>query len=428
MTLIVVLSRTLLLMRTDLDASVSDAELAAALTSIKVVLHAGWDAMVTHSGQSALVTAALTLARSGHEVWVDGEEVDAIGPQPPLARGPLLAALRAVGDDLLPDRPIQLGVPSAPDVSVVFGQAQPAADALRVISVDASGWEARQGLHSTPWTGGDWPVGGIGVGVLVASEAFRIAMRRLAGRARDRAYFDAVYAPSSQILFPLAPPDNPRQAQLPEFDFVSGGAIANAALFTLARLPGVSGRARVLDDDVSAMSNLNRNAMLTRSALDRYKVEDLARLTGGLVIDPRPVRYEDGMAIAPTVLVGVDDIASRWAVQAAGPLWLGVGATEGFSAMVSSHAEGQACAGCLHPVAAAPAGPIPTAAFVSLLSGLLLVAGWQRALGADGEDLANQQTFVNALRPEGWSFGSMPVAPNENCPVGCKASVRRRAA
>lgn len=79
-------------------------------------------------------------------------------------------------------------------------------------------------------------------------------------------------------------------------------------------------------------------------------------------------------------------------------------------------------------MAATPDGPIPTAAFVSLLSGLLLIARWQRALGAAGETLANQQTFVNALRPEGWSFGSMPVAPIVNCPVGCKASITRRAA
>ncbi len=128
------------------------------------------------------------------------------------------------------------------------------------------------------------------------------------------------------------------------------------------------------------------------------------------------------------MLVGVDDIPSRWAVQAAAPYWLGVGATEGFAVLVSSHTPGQACVGCLHPAAASPTGPIPTAAFVSLLLGLLLVARWLRSFGLEGPALADQQAFINSLRPEGWTYGAMPVAPNCSCPVGCAASTTRTAA
>ncbi|WP_210250873.1 hypothetical protein [Methylobacterium sp. WL8] len=95
--------------------------------------------------------------------------------------------------------------------------------------------------------------------------------------------------------------------------------------------------------------------------------------------------------------------------------------------LVSSHMPGQACVGCLHPAAATPTGPIPTAAFVSLLSGLMLVAHWIRSLGLEGGALTDQQTFMNALRPEGWAGGAMPVATNPACPVHCTVSRRRKA-
>lgn len=422
------LSRTLLLMRTDLDAAVEDTDLVEALTSIQVVLHCGADALASHSGQSAIVTAALTMARSGHDVWVDGADVAIIGPQPPLGGGSLIDALVATGDDLLPGRLINRGAPPHADLAVVVGDAAATPRAVRTVAIDATDWSARMGASPMAWSGSAWPLGGIAAGALVASEAFRIAMRRLAGHARDRTFFGELHCPSGEVSFALAPDATPLVAALPGFDFVSGGAIANAALFALARLPGVSGTGRVLDDDVSALSNLNRNALLVRSALDVHKVVDLATRTGGLVISPEPIRYVAGMEVAPTVLVGVDDIPSRWAVQDAGPAWLGVGATEGFSVLASSHAPGQPCVGCLHPNAAAPGGPIPTAAFVSLLSGLLLVARWLRSLGPEGAAVPVQQTFVNALRPEGWNFGSMPIAANPACPVGCAASRSRKAA
>ena len=428
MSLLESLSRTLLLMRTDLVAEVSDTELLDALTNVTVVLHADAAALATNSGQTALVTAALTMARSGHEVWVDAEEVEMLGPQLPLFGTTLLHALAEAGADLLPTRSIALGVPLHADLAVFIGRSEQPGRARRCIALNASDWGAQMASEPSNWSGGDWPLGAIAAAVLAASETFKIAMRNLSGHAASRSYFNDLYAPASHADFMLAPPGTPKTASLPHFDFVSGGAIANAALFGLARLPGVAGTGRVLDDDRSALSNLNRNALLRRSALDLFKVEDLARLTGDLVLAPEPLRYLPGMPLMSNVLIGVDDIASRWAAQAAGPRWLGVGATEGFSVLVSSHAPGQPCVGCLHPVAATPDGPIPTAAFISLLSGLLLVARWQRALGPEGGSLVDQQHFANALRPEGWSLGAMPLSGHAACPVGCSASRSRKAA
>lgn len=422
------LSRTLLLMRSDLDPSVEDAQLVDALTSVRVVLHASGDALETHSGQTALVTTALTMARSGHEVWVAANEVAMLGPQPPLVQGPLLRALAEAGADLLPGSSIRLGAPLTADLAVTLGQAIPFLHADRAIAIDATDWATSLGDQPGRWSGGAWPLGAIAAGVLVASEAFRTAMRKLAPHAALPAYFADLHAPVGKVSFALAPDSTPRTTALPDFDIISGGAIANAALFALARIPGIIGKGRVLDDDRSALSNLNRNALLRRSALDAYKVTDLARLTGNITLSPEPVRYVAGMGLADHVLVGVDDIPSRWAAQGQMPHWLGVGATEGFSVLVSSHAAEQACAGCLHPVAAASMGPIPTAAFVSLLSGLLLAVRWLRAIGPEGPAFPDQQQFLNALRPEGWSFGAMPLLGNRECPVGCAASQMRKVA
>jgi hypothetical protein len=154
-------------------------------------------------------------------------------------------------------------------------------------------------------------------------------MRRLANHARARDYFDELYAETADATFALAPENTPKTISLPHFDLVSGGAIANAALFALARLPGVVGGGRVLDNDVSALSKLNRNALLVRSALEIAKVTDLARRAKGIAIDPEPVSYVMGTPLAPIVLVGVDDIPSRWAVQAAAPYWRGAARRKG---------------------------------------------------------------------------------------------------
>jgi hypothetical protein len=73
----------------------------------------------------------------------------------------------------------------------------------------------------------------------------------------------------------------------------------------------------VIEPDVSAISNLNRYMLLLQSRLAQ-------RLNHGLRIEPIDKRYEPDLlkTIAPlagAVLVGVDDIPTRWAIQRANP-------------------------------------------------------------------------------------------------------------
>lgn len=423
------LNRTLLLMRTDLTPDATDEHLLTALTSVRLVIEAGSDVTDTHSGQSAIVTAALLMARSGHEVWIDAPETTLLGTQPPLRMPTLIAGLVDIGGDLLPGHAIHAGRPKVdPDAIMVFGLGTAAGSTAPYrFLLAADNWSASIVGEPARWRGEGWPIGGMAAGALAAGEAFKIAMRALRRYARSPEFFDDLYAPCHATEARLATADLRPVTELPPFDFVSAGAIANAAFYALHRLPGVQGEARALDDDRSALSNLNRNALLIRSALNRLKAEDLARYSAGLIVRPQIVRFAEGMPLADAVLVGVDHIPSRWAAQRAAPSWLGIGATEGFSVLVSSHEPGRPCAGCLHPAEPGQGGgAIPTAAFVSFWSGLLLVARWLSHLAGRPTPAAEQQYFFSALRPESMVFSAMPVQATAACPVGCHASSRGR--
>jgi hypothetical protein len=73
---------------------------------------------------------------------------------------------------------------------------------------------------------------------LVASEAFKIAMRKLRRFAIHPEIFDKLFAPAPRAYFELAREGTPTTCDLGAFDIVSGGAIAQAALFTLREFRG----------------------------------------------------------------------------------------------------------------------------------------------------------------------------------------------
>lgn len=426
--LIQALNRTLLLMGTALKPSCSFQARLEALTETRVLIRFGADAAGTYAGQTAIVTAALLLARSGHTIWLDGPEVPLLDRQPPLTGHSLVAGLLEAGQDLLPDCAFQIGCPAdAPDLSVLIGDVETPEFSGQVAALNAGDGWASLCPTPEPWLGDAQPLGGLAAGALAAGEGFKAAMRRLRHEAPSPAHFDAEFAPTRVCRLDLAPPGTLHAGALPRSHLVSGGAIGNAVAFCLLRMPGLLGELGVLDDDRSDLTNLNRNVLLRRSAVGALKVNDLAaHATGGVRLQPMPVRYCAGQPLGAQVLIGVDDIPSRWAAQATSPDWIGVGATVGFAVQVSEHLPDEPCAGCLHPHAATASGPIPTAAFVSFWSGLLLTARWLRRLA--GHPDPHAQTYFSPLRPEGWPYASFAVAANPQCPVGCLASGQSRAA
>ena len=98
------------------------------------------------------------------------------------------------------------------------------------------------------------------------------------------------------------------------------------------------------------------------------------------------MRYAAGSSIEPLasqVVIGVDDIPTRWQVQRSNPDWLAIGATTHWSAMGSIHEPGVGCAQCLHREDDPGDAPIPTQACISFWGGLL-VAATSRAMRRDG--------------------------------------------
>jgi hypothetical protein len=240
--------------------------------------------------------------------------------------------------------------------------------------------------------------------------------------------FDAQFAFSDDVQIELAPPDTPRTSALGSFDFISGGAIANGTLFTLARLPVVTGRARVIEPESSDLSNLNRYALLLRLATGLPKGPMLASMMPpGLELESIQGRYEGGrMALlgdfAPAVLVGADDIPTRWKAQTQNPTWLGIGATSHWNAMASYHMAGLGCAQCLHPRDEVTTGPLPTVAFVSFFAGLMLACYFMRMKAGERAPLTAQYIYLTPFRPEG--IWRSPVAIRPDCPT-CRSNACR---
>jgi len=406
----IALDRTLLLVRDDVAPEASDEVLLAALTSTTVALVANVGDLSTHAAQVAFTTAALLLARSGHQIRLLAPDVPIIAPLAPLAPGGIVSALMNLNGKILPTNSFVLGaLDSVVDLSVVFGSSCDCPTSAMVVTMSVDNWSARLTTMSecSSWPGDSvWPFGAMTAAVLVAAEAFKVSMRKLRTYARNSDLFDLQFAPSIGIRFDLAPASAPTCRNLGSFDIISGGAIAHAALYCLSRILGVEGSARVVEFDTADYTNLNRYMLLLMDDIPRLKAKQLSLLSLGQlevqgIVGKFELAHEELMGrLARHVLVGVDHIPTRWDVQAANPTWLGVGATSHWSAMTSFHKLGLPCARCAHRVDDPTTGPIPTVAFVSFFSGLLLASYFVRER-AGGQILNNeQQIFLTAIRPE----------------------------
>jgi len=271
-----------------------------------------------------------------------------------------------------------------------------------------------------PWRALDWSLGALASAALGAGEAFKAAIVKLERFALNRDAFRLLFAPCEDVEVQLSPANTPEITDLEMFDVISGGAIANAFLYCLSRIRGARGIGRVFDSDRGDVTNLNRNMFVTATSARDLKVEVLQRAFGnGLRLEGFPYHYDAITArrlgqLAARVLLGVDDIPTRWLVQAQVPAWLGVGATSHWSAMASFHTKQLACARCLHPRDDPNDAAIPTVSFVSFWAGLQLATYFLQSLSGMN-DARRQQTFFTPVRPElRWMT---PIARRNDCPL-----------
>jgi hypothetical protein len=243
-----------------------------ALTATQVVVIADRHNLRCASAQNALIATALLVARSGTIVHLANEDSPLIQSVAPVVGDRITESLSRSLEDLIPGVPHFLGTPTRePDFAVVLGDSRFHGKAKRVIRLSADAWSGAITSSGTGvrWAPSDSPFGALSAAGLTASEVFKAAMHRLKDAALDREVFDSLFAPLCTAQVSLAPPGTAMpSSQLGEFDIISCGAITQNALFALARIPGVEGRARVFEPERGDISNLNRYALLLRSRVD----------------------------------------------------------------------------------------------------------------------------------------------------------------
>lgn len=421
------LNRTILLCSDYVSEGLSDEEICQHFQSLRVLCVSDLRNLSSHSGQTALVTLVSLLSRMGMQVGLAVPDSPMLFPQPPFSGSSIRTALIASSEKLVTGATVRDNSKFNSEIIFVLGDTKIDNRPGYSWRLSGSDWygalTTEGGVETQAWTA-EWPIGSMVSAALAANEAFKVVMRRLPLRNQpDGIFFES--SPSCSWGFGSVPIPS-MDVDFGEVDIISAGAICQAALYALMRLPKVHMWGRILDDDVTGRSNLNRNMLTLVSDVGLKKVLVVAQRCGTkLRLEPAPGRFthrpSDARTLAPRVLVGVDDIPSRWQVQRSAPGWLAVGGTSHFSVSSSAHSPDEPCCGCLHPVDD-PAGtnPIPTISFVSFWAGLAMAVRLVREALASPYSRNQQHLWLTPLRMDLPHAGMWsPVAFRQDCPVRC---------
>jgi molybdopterin/thiamine biosynthesis adenylyltransferase len=420
------LARTALLIQRDIYPGLSEQRIVEHLTTRTIRLRADERNVADPAGQTAAVAFAVAAAQSGARLQIDLPDVALAGAQPPLADDARLATgLRDLCGRLI-SPPCQDG--ESAELTVLIGDT-PAVDAGKSIRLHGGAFEGRAipepSLETAIPFAGAIPFGAHLAALAGAAECFREAMCELSEVASTEPLANHRIGLAGSVRLALAPLELVGRIDLGRVDFISAGAMTNGALAPLLRVPGLTGVLRVIDFDVVEVSNLNRYALVDLGMIGMAKVDVLARFAReGLAIEPLTARLsasEPPCELAELVMVGVDDLPSRWSAQTRSPGWVCVGATTRTELLVSEHIPGLPCAACMHPHDDEQGtGAIPTVAYVSQLAGVLqahrLLAN---VLGsAPGAPVLAHGLALDGPRP----LLALGQAPHPGCPLHCFAS------
>jgi hypothetical protein len=421
------LARTALLIEVDIFPCTDHRVIIDGLRATTVRIISNRANIASPAGQTALVTLYVLLAMLGLQIDLDVPAARLAIDQPPLRGSDVVAGLLDYSADLLPGGSAQ---PSPiPDVTFALGDTPAPSGAVRVSGTGCTG-AAGSLAPALRWQG-IWPVGAMAAAAAAAAEGLRAAVPRIADRAGRPLPADPRWRtiPGRQVVLDLGRYRAEGPIRIGAVDVISGGAITNATLYALLRMPAVTAAMRIIEQDLLDLPNLNRYALARRSMMDWPKTRALeAFQTPAITITGHEQFFDDATAaglapIAPRLLVGVDRIPSRWDAQRAiGPGWVCTGSSSHDFVLVSAHPAGAACAGCVHPRDENIAGDIPTISFVSFWAGLIqaleLVAtatghapAWTRSTNIWPLGLDNPRG-IHPFRQEAFI----------RCPVGCRAS------
>jgi len=311
------LDRTILLCRDYVDDGLSKREICQSLQSVRVLCISDLPNLSSISGQTALVTLVALLNRMGMQVELSVPKLICCCPAS-LSGSLLRKALVGSSERFISGATVNLGSAKNPDLIFILGDTKTNSGHELSWRLSGSEWQgalAMKGSAEThAWTA-DFPVGSMVSAALAANEAFKFVMRHLALRDKaDHIFFEA--SPSCSWDFGWLPIPSVG-VDLGEVDIISAGAISQAVLYALLRFPSIHLRGRIFDDDVTGPSNLNRNMLTLVTDVELRKVLVAERrCRSKLRLEPVANRFKspglDVLRLAPRVLVGVDDIPSRW--------------------------------------------------------------------------------------------------------------------
>jgi hypothetical protein len=424
------LNRTVLICRDYLDSRLSDEEICENFQSLKVAIVSDLNNLSSHGGQTALVTLVSLLSRMGMQVGLTVPDVPMRFSQTPISGTSVRDALVAASECFIPGAIIHIDSDFSPDLIFALGDTQVATSTVPFWRLSGDDWGGAVRVESIAeprrWVA-EWPIGAMISAALAANESFKFVMRSMPLREKaDLLFFEP--SPSCSWTFGFVPLP-PAGVRLGQVDVISAGAITQAALYALVRLPGIQMRGRIFDDDITTGPNLNRNMLTLVSDVGSPKVQVVSRRCGlDLVLDPIQSRFSGATsgirALAERVLVGVDDIPSRWEVQRHARDWVAVSGTSHFSVSSSDHRRHEPCSGCLHSVDdPGGANPIPTISFVSFWAGLAMTVRLIRDAVGLPYPPDRQHLWLTPLRMDSPHAAIWyPIPPCRNCPVHCLAS------
>jgi hypothetical protein len=409
------LDRTVRLVRESLRPDILDEEIIRTFQSSRVSCVADGANLSTHAGQTALITFVSLVARMGVQILLEVPEVKILGRQPPLRKQSLVDGLLDLGTDLIPG--------PAPDMRFVFGDTPYTSDEIPAWRISGTEWEGRlfqPHVLANRWNI-DWPIGAMTGAALGAAEVYKAVVRRIGPLEHQSYLFEVAreanwdWGSECNVNFDL---------DCGLVDVVSAGAIGQAVLYILARVPGLRMFPRIFDDDLVDGTTLNRGMLTRFSDIGESKVVVVGRQIDAEAI-ARRLDKNSLPQYAPmhtSILVGVDNIPSRWEVQKFATGWLGVAGTSHYGTITSSHERGQPCAGCLHRRDDPEARILPTVSFVSFWAGLASAVRLLRHKLGQPYPLEKQSLWLVPLRMDDPNAGWWsPVAARKDCAVGCGA-------
>lgn len=419
------LDRTVRLVRESVPENVTDEEIIRHFQSFHVSCLVDAANLSTYVGQTALITFVSLVARMGIQIHLEVPEVKLVGRQPPLQKEFLVEGLLEFGNDLIPGSSITRTSARPSNMQFIFGDTPYVSyqtPAWRLSGHDWVGKLSQTDLVGNQWTAA-WPIGAMTAAALAAGEVYKAVIRQI-GPLEEQSLFFEIVREATWNWGGDCPIDLDLDCGL--VDLVSAGAIGQAAMYVLLRVPGLRMFPRIFDDDVVDGTTLNRGMLTRFSDIDRHKADLIAHSNESQVV---PVKLDRDALLryaptAPSVLVGVDDIPSRWEVQRATMGWLGVGGTSHYGTITSSHRPGEACAGCLHwKDDPEDLQFLPTVSFVSFWAGLALAVRFLRHKLGRPYPRDKQSLWLVPLRMDDPNAGWWsPVSPHKDCPVGCGAA------